>query len=430
VFILNSIDKYLKDKTFCGVILPDTLLNGYHHEPFRKQEYIRSDWPVDFKISEIWELPTDTFKNKAIVVFGQKTDADNPDTIMGRRIFSDRDDEPLNFRVLRQGRRTAWSSNAKANSITDGVLDKIPFLQGADIMPRTLVFHKAIRQPNGKWSLLPIPRKNDELSYLVSGAKEHKEFSINVQNVDDQFMFEFYQSNHLLPFIVCDPAMAFLPMKRDNEIFIAVDEAEIASYGSATSAAFARIFAEAGESAVEYFNRINMRNKLNPQKFNNLSDEAQLVFVGAGGGYTCAAYIPVTQINREKTIIDQTLYWHIALSEDEALYICALLNSRALDEIIADFQPVGAMGRRHVHKLPYAVTPPFNPDNEAHILVVEKARALKDKLYNDMNDSQLAQYIPPSRSTLQVRRSKVREFIHGLQESADYEDACKGVYDV
>lgn len=430
VFLLNSIDKYIKENAYCGVVLPDTLLNGYHHEPFRKQEYLHADWSVDFNVCEIWELPTDTFKNKAIVIFGQKSDLSNPDAMAGRRIFPDRNDEPLNFRLLRQGRRTAWSSNSNARSITDGVLERIPFLQGADIMPRTLVFHKTMKQPNGKWSLMPIPRQRDEFSYLVSLAKEYVGFSLNAQNIDDQFIYECFLSNHILPFIACSPAMAFLPMKRVSGTFTAVDEANIASYGSATSAAFARVFAETRESAVQYFDRTNMRNKLNPQKFNRLSDDAHLVLAGAGGEHICAAYVPISRINCEKTIIDQTLYWYIAQSEDEALYISALLNSFALGEIIADFQPEGAMGKRHIHKLPYEVTPPFNEDNPAHILVVEKTRNLIDSFERNIGGSTAAQYIPPSRSTLQVRRGKIREFIHGLQEHVDYEDACRGVYEV
>jgi hypothetical protein len=42
IFTLNSIDKFLKESAYCGMVLPDTLLNGYHHEPFRKQEYLHS----------------------------------------------------------------------------------------------------------------------------------------------------------------------------------------------------------------------------------------------------------------------------------------------------------------------------------------------------------------------------------------------------
>ena len=371
-----------------------------------------------------------TFKNVAIVVYGKKSNTLNAEALPGKRLFPNENEESLTFRLIKQGRRTAWSSNATAQSITDGVLTRMPFIQGADIMPRTLVFHKAICQPNGKWNITPLPRKGDVLSYLVSNEKKNKGFAVTAHNVDDIFMYECFLSKHILPFIACAPAKALLPMKKNGSVYTVINEAEIASLGSGSSAVFAKIFAETGENAAQYFDRVNTRNKLNPQHFTSCSDSMHLVMVGAGGGYPCAAYVPMSKLNLEKTIIDQTLYWYIASSEDEALYICALLNSRALNEIIADFQPVGAMGRRHVHTLPYAVTPTYDSSNPAHVLVVEKARALMAQIENEGNDklSVVARHVAPSQSTLAVRRRKVREFIVSLPESIEYEDACKSVY--
>ena len=110
--------------------------------------------------------------------------------------------------------------------------------------------------------------------------------------------------------------------------------------------------------------------------------------------------------------------------------ITGLLNSQALDDIIADFQPEGAQGRRHVHKLPYAVTPPFNADNSAHLLVVETTRALKNRFDEVLPSSKIFEFRSPARSSLSVRRRRFRLFIQQLPESRDYEDACRGVYNV
>ncbi len=430
VFFLNSVDKYLQENALCSIVMPDTLLNGYHHEPFRKQQFLCSDWQVHLRVNEIWEVPADTFKNKAIVVFGQKLNCANANPITGRRVYSDLPDEPCEFRLLRQGRRSAWSSNPNAHDITEGVLERIPFLQGADIMPRPLVFHNAMRQPNGRWSVRPIPRHNDELSYLVNDAKCYKDFSLNIRNVSDQFIYDCYISKHIMPFYTCDAAKALLPMRKEDGRWIVVDESGLVQYGAGTLTAFQNIFAESGESAHQYFNRINYRHKLNPQIFDVVDDEKYLVMVGAGGGYTCASYVPFGMINKAKTIVDQTIYWHIANSHEEALYITGMLNSMALDTIIADFQPEGAMGRRHVHTLPYAVTPPFNAENAAHMLVVERTQTLIDSIAVALPGSEVVGYYAPSSSTLAVRRRKLRLFIHELPESKGYEEACREVYNV
>ncbi|MDL2219687.1 SAM-dependent methyltransferase [Ruminococcaceae bacterium OttesenSCG-928-O06] len=430
VFFLNSVDKYLKENALCGIVMPDTLLNGYHHEPFRNQKFLHSDWPVDLKVNEIWELPADTFKNKAIVVFGQKVNSANPNPIAGRFVRSNVPDELREVRLLRQGRRSAWSSNPIAQDITEGVLERIPFLQGADIMPRTLVFHNATQQPNGRWFISPIPRQNDELTYLVSDAKRFKDFSLNVRNVDDQFIYDCYLSNHILPFLTCSAAKALLPMEKENGRWKVVDESGLVSYGAGAATAFQSVFRTSGESANEYFNRINYRNKLNPQIFDTIDNSKYLVMVGAGGGYTCASFVPFAQFDKAKTIIDQTIYWHIADSEEEALYIAGMLNSVALDTLVADFQPEGAMGRRHVHKLPYAITPPFDAENPAHMLVVKKTRALMSSINENLPSSETARYRAPSSSSLAVRRRKFRSFIYELPESGDYEEACREVYSV
>lgn len=173
-----------------------------------------------------------------------------------------------------------------------------------------------------------------------------------------------------------------------------------------------------------------LAEKIVSHAIERVSDDKYLVMAGAGGGYTCAAYIQIARLSKDKTIIDQTLYWYIAQSEDEALYITGLLNSQALDTIIADFQPEGALGRRHVHKLPYAVTPPFDADNPSHLLVVEKTRALKKALDNSLPSSEVFEYCSPARSNLSVRRRRFRLFIQQLPESRDYEDACRGVFNV
>jgi hypothetical protein len=211
---------------------------------------------------------------------------------------------------------------------------------------------------------------------------------------------------------------------------VAVSEADIASYDASNTAAFSRVFAAARENAHRYFERINCRNKLNAQHFENVPIEKYPVLAGAGGGYPCAAYIPMSGIDREKTIVDQTLYWYVAESEDEALYITALLNSRALDACIADFQPKGARGRRHVHKLPYAVTPPFDPEDFTHMFVVNKARLLKNAIDTNIANSDAYEYLSPARSSLAVRRQKIRRFIRSIPENDEYEAACREVYGI
>jgi hypothetical protein len=76
------------------------------------------------------------------------------------------------------------------------------------------------------------------------------------------------------------------------------------------------------------------------------------------------------------------------------------------------------------------VTPPFDADDPAHLLVVEKTRAIKNRLDEILPGSDIFEYCSPARSSLSVRRRKFRLFIQQLPENRDYEDACRGVYNV
>lgn len=49
-------------------------------------------------------------------------------------------------------------------------------------------------------------------------------------------------------------------------------------------------------------------------------------------------------------MLDHTLYWLPCSSPDEAHFLVAILNSRAVNEAIKPFQSMGLLGERHIHK--------------------------------------------------------------------------------
>ena len=48
--------------------MPGSLMSGLNHEPFRKENMRHLTQNLRRKLGAIWELPTDTFKNKAVVL--------------------------------------------------------------------------------------------------------------------------------------------------------------------------------------------------------------------------------------------------------------------------------------------------------------------------------------------------------------------------
>ena len=138
----------------------------------------------------------------------------------------------------------------------------------------------------------------------------------------------------------------------------------------------------------------------------------------------------MSRFDFDRLIIDQTLYWTIVDSEDEALYISGLFNSDGLDQLIKDFQPHGQFGRRHVHELPTKVTPGFNPCLASHMAVVNATRAL-------LVDVELARLKPKFNKTfdpaghLPTRRAAMRaEVLAKLPAYAAYAAACRELYGI
>jgi hypothetical protein len=427
IFLIQSVEHYLSPDSRFACVMPDSLLNGYHHEPFRKEKYRNAAQPVDINTREIWEIDPTTFKNKAIVIFGDNDkEIRTTSAIPGKLVYREKDISG-EYKLLKQGKRSAWSNKPGVEEVTE-VLEQIPFLQGADIMPRTVVFHRGNKQPNGKWRLSKISRTNDDLSYLVKDAKKHKDFKLEVVNIDDDLMYNCFLSHHVIPFNVLQPADAFLPINRDLDGNLhAIREDSLALRNGSVRESIRSLTAELGITISDYFEKLNYRNKLNPQKFN---EDSFLVLAGAGGSYTCSGYVNISSFNAKKVIVDQTLYWYQTQNENEAIYIVGLLNSAALDSLIAEFQPEGIQGRRHIHKLPYAITPQYDEENESHIELVRITKKLMTEFLESIDEEMSGLISEPSKSTLQVRRRKVREHLKQLTNYSAYEDLCKQIYGV
>jgi hypothetical protein len=433
IFLLHAIERYLASNAVVGCVLPESVLSAHHHNPFRKADYLGARKPVPFIVNEIWRVEKGTFKNEAIVLFGHKNIPAPAGAIPGK-LASPAGLANLTFHRVSQGRRTAWADKAAAGAGKYGFFNPAEFREGADVMPRTLVFHGCTRVPGmaSKWNLRAIDRSTGALRYLVSGAKKYKAFNLTANSVDDKFVFDVLLSHQLTPFSMGDPAKGFLPIEK-NEVgqWISVPETSLAAFGAATFQAFDAIFKAIGPTftSQQYFEKLDSnRRKLSSQ---SLPTEGWLVFMGAGGDLVCAAHRGAQTYRADKTVIDQTLYWAAVPTEDEALYLIGLLNSEAVNLVIKEFQPRGQFGARHVHKVPLGATPPFNPADVAHADVVVKTRNLLAD-WNALNamDPGIPVLLNPNNSKLQIRRAKLRLKLKGLNSYADYELACKSLYGV
>lgn len=423
IFLVSSIDRYLRDGGHWSYIMPASLMSGLNHEPFRKEKYATSDAELEAKVGAIWELPTDTFKNKAVVLSGEKSTAE-PDVISGRVYGAVRDYEPCTYTLNRQGKRSAWTNKGGDVEVADVIAgDSLGFAQGCDLFPRTALFHQFVRRPNGNWDIRPIERTG-ELWYLISESKKNLCNDLVAEDFEDEFMYDAFISKHLSPFIMAAPAKGLIPGRKVQGVWKPLFQADLALVNASTEYVFRQIADAVGQDLVPFLSEtINIYGKLYKQNFS----QCYLVLSSASGSNPCAAYIDLRQFDRNRLVIDQTLYWYLSETEDEAIYISGLLNSTALWEAISDFQPEGGFGKRHIHTLPYKIIPAFDPDDDAQKEVIEATKALMEEWKVVCESGQYKNLLGPNSGTLPSRRRRQQSKIRKLASYGRYAAACAGV---
>lgn len=427
IFLLSATDRYLEDGARWSCVMPGSLLSGLNHEPLRSEKYRSSDAALPLQFDAIWELPQNIFKNKAIVLSGKKSDLPSLDVLAGRVYTEAGVYTEAYYTLNRQGNRSAWTNRGRDVEVAD-ILggDALKFSQGCDLFPRTALFHEFVERPNGNWDIAPIERTSN-LWYLVSEQKKASCNGLTAANVDKSYIFDAFISKHLSPFYMTAPAKVLMPGKKVNGQWRAISATDRALVNASTSYVFNQIEEDENTPASlgTYLNdSINIYGKLEKQNF---TTKNWMVLSSASGTNPCAAYISLETLDRARLIIDQTLYWYLADSENEAIYIVGLLNSHALSDAIKDFQPEGGFGKRHIHTLPYKIIPEFDYEDTAHIEVVTKTRELMQEWATLCLNGEYANLLQPNSSSLSSRRRRQQAAIRGLGAYAEYEAACHAV---
>jgi hypothetical protein len=430
IFLLHAVERYLKDGAAIGCILPETVLSGHHHNPFRMGAFLSSSMPVQLGMDEIWRVERGTFKNEAIIFFGKKEARSSfvTGTIAGN-LVTRQGLNTIQFNKIVRGSRVTWSDRLTATSDIADLFQPAEFRQGADIMPRTLIFHEAVLA-NGQWSLGPIDRQTSPFRYLVNGAHKYETFNLPACVVPDQYVFNVLMSNHLTPFDIGEPAKGLLPIvKGVTGNWEPETLTMLATQGGARQA-FKRIFStiSATTSPSDFFKKLDTnRRKLTNQI---IPSSGWIILMGAGGGIPCAAYTQLKGSDARKLIVDQTLYWAVVPSEEEAIYLTGLLNSKAVNELIKEFQPRGQQAERHVHTLPIGITPKYDASEAAHADVVDKTRVLLDQWATLKTVDATIAHLLDSNQSLAQRRTRLRAKLEALPGYVGYAEACRALYGV
>ena len=117
-------------------------------------------------------------------------------------------------------------------------------------------------------------------------------------------------------------------------------------------------------------------------------------------------------------VIDQTLYWKVIAREDDAWFLVAVLNSRALTNAITPFNPKGSHGERHIHALPYHLMPAFDAENDDHVRIATLGREVATTVLGIVEHDA---YLDDPNRPLHIRRTKLRQRLAQVPEMKELE---------
>ena len=415
VFLLSSIHRYLREGGLFGCILPDSVLNGGQHTKFRTGNFKKKRVKADFE--EIWSLPVDTFKNKSIALFGVKRDFNATALYQGRIYVNKEAPMPAVFNVSSVSSKSVWTAEEVLD--INSSIDKYEFKQGADIMPRCFFFF-TLKKTRESVRISSI-KENEDYSYFRKDQKVGKDLKYCVSGIPKSLLKSVLISNVLLPFNIGELPYAVLPIEKKDNKWQEIGPAKMLSFRRSVINHFNNIkrdYKVIKHKDDMYGNTLNMWNKLEQQK---LQQGKYLVVYGAGGKNICSAYMLID--NPDQYVIDQTLYWAMVNTKDEAIYLSAMLNCPTLNDTIAAFQPQGVFGERHVHTLPLEYIPKYNPENIRHIELVNMAQVLCNELLSALS----ADLLNPNNGTLSSRRKKVSTILVDAHSYTSYVSLCESI---
>ena len=419
--LLHAVDRYLTSNASIACLVPGTVFNGHHHEPFRQRKFLNSQRPMHLQIEEVWQIAPGTFKypGAAIIARGGASEVEVAQDAVTGYVASHTGLDKVDFSERTIGHtRTAWvleKDGAPAVTHYAGVLPQ----QGADLMPRKAVTIEILNESGPEYRV-DTPSQGTRWGFTVKAAKELKDDRFPGYVAPD-FIYVMAQSENLLPFLLGrHRAPVAIPAVRDDlGEWTILGNTEIRRLGyTHTARRFQRInerLMRVGQGKTLQ-SRVDERRKLIKQHFGS---EGYLVVSGAGGKYICAACVSLEETS--DLVVDQTLYWQVIADAGEAWYRVGMLNSHAMTEAITPFNPRGSFGERHIHSLPYRLMPPYDPATDEHARISELAQRVTGIVHRIVAAN--AYLRDPSRE-LRVRRRKVKEHLTVTSEYQELEYLC------
>jgi len=261
--------------------------------------------------------------------------------------------------------------------------------QGATIVPRCLWFVR----PDPKARVIDQRRPQLETDPKIEPQAKAPWKGIRLQgSVEAEFLFATLLSDDMLPFGYRQLSLVVLPLM-NRKLISANDAIRKGKTGLADWLRKADvIWRKHRKSQEELLDYLNWQGKLTAQSPTGVYK----LLYNTSGTHLCSCVVDARDVSVWKVydlpvqgfVADTKTYWLETENENEAHYLCAILNARCVDDFIKPFQSKGAFGaqigkgERDIHRRPFEVLPIplFNPKDKRHHELAQLSKACHAKV--------------------------------------------------
>jgi hypothetical protein len=389
LFFCQCADQYLKTNGKIGFVMPRSVLIASHHEKFRKFEnpLIKLDLVYDLEnVDPLFRIPSCAI----IGIKGKETVYPVERIVVNGKLDS------FNERLITAKSKLSFTnSNYIPHEKPLGqsfYFDK--FSQGATLVPKCFWFVEI------KYDEILGYNPSCPLVASEENRKAQKPWNmVKVEGcVEKEFLFTTIASKDIIPFGYIKRKLIVLPILNHNKKIEIVSSSspelttlELSNYLEIVEEKWKKYATDKSKS-ISIYEWINYRNKLvnqNPNSRYKVLYVASSTFMTSCVLHSTEPYI----INLEEVefdiigfIAESTTYYFDTESEEEAHYLCAILNSRFLDQLIKPSQTKGKFGPRDIHKRPLSFPiPKFDPQSQEHIELSNLSKQSHEKVKKELS---------------------------------------------
>lgn len=371
LFVARVLQLYLKDDGRFAFVMPDAVLDRDQFEGFRGGAYADLRDPVAVRFTQPWNLRRlrpHFFPRGAAVIFGR------------------RDAKPVPMPKGAEGwsgtlpsTNAPWSAVAKAVTrapediklLSDAPLSPHHkyFRQGATIVPRVLFM---VERKNAGPLGISAGKASVRSVRSASEKKPWRDLPNLEGVVENQFVRPVHLGETVLPYRTLKSRLAVLPLEPSGEILAGTDTLQVYNGMYKWWNRVDALWNEHRSSdRLTLVDRLNFHAGLRWQ----FPLQPQRIVYSKSGMHLSAA-----RMLERRAIIDHTLYWANARHDEEAFFLCAILNAACVTTAVRPLMSYGK-DERHIDKYVWRLPiPEYDEADALHVALAARGKEAEEAI--------------------------------------------------